>query len=321
MLALAGGVVGLAGALGYAWLMMAGLRTWWVDAVGTTALRLHVSAGVAGRRRARRRGRGASLCIWWTLRGLARVTERSLLAGDLAVAAAGGRWTDAGGAHGSWPLVFAVPGAGAAGRRHFRRGSIRPAAFFGAGALLLGRGAVARGLSGPAPAASRGGRARLGPASAAWALRNVSVSAGPQRAVGGRGGGGGLHPRHRGCVPPRRRPRRQPTAASGTGGYSVMVESLVPLVHDPDTDEGRAGARSDAPRRRARFEPFRVLPGDDASCLNLYEPTQPRILGAARQLPARGPLRVSGHRGRQRRPSGANPWLLLERRFDDGAVP
>ncbi len=37
-----GGVVGLVGAVGYTWLMVAGLRTWWVDAVGTTALRLHV---------------------------------------------------------------------------------------------------------------------------------------------------------------------------------------------------------------------------------------------------------------------------------------
>ncbi len=42
LIALAGGVVGLLGAIGYTWLMMAGLRTWWVDAVGTTAMRLHV---------------------------------------------------------------------------------------------------------------------------------------------------------------------------------------------------------------------------------------------------------------------------------------
>jgi hypothetical protein len=28
------------------------------------------------------------------------------------------------------------------------------------------------------------------------------------------------------------------------------------------------------------IEPFRLLPGDDASCLNLYAPRHPRILGA-----------------------------------------
>ena len=42
LLAGVGGVVGLAGAVVYAWLMMAGLRTWWVAAVGTSELFLHV---------------------------------------------------------------------------------------------------------------------------------------------------------------------------------------------------------------------------------------------------------------------------------------
>src|SRR6185295_19020604 len=43
ILAAVGGVAGVAGALIYGWLMMFGLRTWWVDAVGTTMLTLHVS--------------------------------------------------------------------------------------------------------------------------------------------------------------------------------------------------------------------------------------------------------------------------------------
>ena len=34
-------VIGIAGAVAYAALLMLGLRTWWVDAVGTTALTLH----------------------------------------------------------------------------------------------------------------------------------------------------------------------------------------------------------------------------------------------------------------------------------------
>jgi putative ABC transport system permease protein len=44
-LAIAGSLAGIAGALGYAGLVMVGLRTWWVDAVGTTLLRLHVAPG------------------------------------------------------------------------------------------------------------------------------------------------------------------------------------------------------------------------------------------------------------------------------------
>jgi ABC-type antimicrobial peptide transport system permease subunit len=84
-LALAGAVVGVAAALGYAALMMLGLRTWWTGAVATTSLTLHVTpsslaAGAVGALVA------AMVCIWWTLRGLARVSERGLLAGELNVA-------------------------------------------------------------------------------------------------------------------------------------------------------------------------------------------------------------------------------------------
>jgi putative ABC transport system permease protein len=48
-----GSLIGMAGAIGYAWLIMYGLRTWWVGAVNTTSLELHVDplwliAGAAG---------------------------------------------------------------------------------------------------------------------------------------------------------------------------------------------------------------------------------------------------------------------------------
>ncbi|HYN84324.1 MAG TPA: ABC transporter permease, partial [Pyrinomonadaceae bacterium] len=80
VLSVVGSVAGIAGALLYGWLMMAALRTWWVGAVGTTMLELHVSpaslaAGALG-------GIVAALaCIVWTLRRLAPASPRSLLAG------------------------------------------------------------------------------------------------------------------------------------------------------------------------------------------------------------------------------------------------
>ena len=72
-------LIGVWGGLGYAWLLVTALGTWWVDAVGTTALSLHVSglslvAGAAGGIVA------AMMCIWATLGGLASVSERRLLA-------------------------------------------------------------------------------------------------------------------------------------------------------------------------------------------------------------------------------------------------
>src|SRR6185295_17415450 len=83
LLAVIGSLLGLLGAIGYAALIMYGLRTWWVDAVGTTSLTLHVTASslVAGA------GGGvvaAVACIWWTLRSLSKISERSLLDGEIA---------------------------------------------------------------------------------------------------------------------------------------------------------------------------------------------------------------------------------------------
>src|SRR5262249_19070411 len=75
-----GWVLGIAGAIGYGWVMMAGLGSWWRGAVGTDALHLHVSAtSLAG-------GAvavvvAAMACLWWTLRGLASLSERRLLSG------------------------------------------------------------------------------------------------------------------------------------------------------------------------------------------------------------------------------------------------
>src|SRR5262249_17560184 len=77
-----GSVLGLIGAVAYSALMMFGLRTWWVGAVGTTLLELRVTpqslligalSGIAT----------ALVCVWWTLRLLRESSPRSLLAGSI----------------------------------------------------------------------------------------------------------------------------------------------------------------------------------------------------------------------------------------------
>ena len=83
MLAVVGSVIGLVGALAYGQLMMLGLRTWWVDAVGTTMLSLHVSPlslifGATGGVLA------ALICVVWTLRKVGKESTRSLLTGTMA---------------------------------------------------------------------------------------------------------------------------------------------------------------------------------------------------------------------------------------------
>ncbi|HEY6509782.1 MAG TPA: ABC transporter permease [Vicinamibacterales bacterium] len=315
-LALAGSLLGIGGAVGYAWLVMAGLRTWWVGAVGTTALDLHVSpvsvaGGVAGGFVA------ATACVWWTLRGLSRVTERSLLAGDLAADA---RPLENSPHRSRVSLFVAVLLAslaigllaGGAG------GAVDPAgAFFGAGAALLVAALVAvarvlrRPTSGGVTGRGWGSVSRLG-------LRNVSYR--PGRAVLSMG----VVAAATFILVTAGAFRRGETVAttdrgSGLGGYGVMVETLVPLVHDLSTEEGRreVGVKVSA---ETRLEPFRVLPGDDASCLNLYAPTRPRILGARRSFIEEGRFAFQSSLA-QTDGERANPWLLLEQPQADGAIP
>ena len=49
-----------------------------------------------------------------------------------------------------------------------------------------------------------------------------------------------------------------------------------------------------------RFDRFRVRPGDDTSCLNLYQPKNPRIVAATQDFINSGPLRLPQLAGRDR---------------------
>src|SRR5262249_49423836 len=139
LLAIAGSLAGIAGAVGYGALMMTGLRAWWSGAVGTRALTLHVSAaslaaGAAGAVLA------AVACIWWALRGLSRLSERDLLSGRVAAGAFGVRRRS------TIPIASAVVlvAAGAALGAGATMGAIRQAeALFWAGAALLAAGLCA----------------------------------------------------------------------------------------------------------------------------------------------------------------------------------
>jgi hypothetical protein len=119
--------------------------------------------------------------------------------------------------------------------------------------------------------------------------------------------------------------RRGPAAPSadphaGTGGYSILVESLLPIVTDISSPAGRQDLGLSIPDS-VRIERFRVLPGDDASCLNLYAPSRPRILGARTDFLREGRFTFGAVLADATDAERANPWLLLERTFDDGAIP
>ena len=66
--------------------------------------------------------------------------------------------------------------------------------------------------------------------------------------------------------------------------YAFVAESALPLHYSLNTPDGKfeLGFSEEASELLSESEifPFRVLPGEDVSCLNLYQPQKPQILGA-----------------------------------------
>ena len=83
--------------------------------------------------------------------------------------------------------------------------------------------------------------------------------------------------------------------ASGAGGFALVAQSDVPIRQPLDRPEGLAelglSPEAIAELAGARVVPLRLRPGEDASCLNLYQPTRPRVLGVPAEFIERGGFR------------------------------
>ena len=316
ILAAIGGAIGVLGAIAYGQVIVYGLRTWWIGAVGTSELSLHVTpvslaAGALG---------GvvtAVLCVVWSLRAVGKQTPRSLLTaqsiGQEPVAS-----SRTGARNRIVAIVFAVLalvaiGAGFAARQ------AQAGAFFGAGAAALlasmfflsswlrsrprstidGHGTIPMLRHGFRSAAFRPARSVLSAALiAAAAFIIVSVDA-------FRKGGGDV----------------SGDRSSGTGGYALIATSELPLVHNPNEAAGREALIVQSSEfDRARFTRFRLRPGDDASCLNLYRPTNPTIVAPESGFIEQGRFTFASSLA-QSDAERANPWLLLNKPAANGAVP
>ena len=292
VLAVAGAAMGVGAALAYGALILLGLRSWWIGAVGTRLLSLHASvpALALGAAAGTITGLGS---VAWTLRGLQPVTPRGLLAGERKSARLRWRWMA-----GATAVALAAALAAAA-----LFGKLDQAAgFFGAGTLLLIAALLfqsvwlhARGLR------AIGGLVTLG-------MRSVQYR--PGRSVL--------------CIALIASATfviasldafRRDGSSAGAGGFPLLANAELPLIHDPNTEAGRAALN--IPRLEGvRFIPFRVRAGDDASCLNLYQPRNPRILAPSPAFLRNAHFAFQGAVG-----SAANPWLLLESKLEGGAVP
>lgn len=68
--------------------------------------------------------------------------------------------------------------------------------------------------------------------------------------------------------------------SGGTGGYLLWNSVTVPVIHDLNSDIGRTEfALNENGLEDLEFVPIKLLPGDDASCLNLNNVTSPPLLG------------------------------------------
>jgi hypothetical protein len=108
---------------------------------------------------------------------------------------------------------------------------------------------------------------------------------------------------------------------SGSGGFAFVAESLLPIVRDLNTVEGREAlnlnnTNEETALKDARLVSLRMRPGDDASCLNLYLPRNPKIIAPPETF-----LKENRFTFQTSLDKTDNPWLLLDREFPDGAVP
>jgi ABC-type lipoprotein release transport system permease subunit len=301
--AAAGGLAGAAGAVGYAGALMAALRTLWLPAVGTTHLALHISPAslvlgtIAG-------FIVVILSIASVVRGLGRVPAPALLRGVIPARTAASR------GRGAYALAL-LSGIAALGLTGFALATGRdasPALAFGAGAAAL-----VAGLAAFAAWTRRSGRRfplRPGAgALAGMAARNTTWS--PGRSL--------LSVALVACAAfvivtvgaSQRGATADPQAHdSGTGGFALFATSDVPLYREPRGPQALQdlGFAQDeiAELSAIRTFPLRVVPGDDTSCLNLYRPGRPRLLGASPAFRARG-----GFSFQATQSPAENPWSLL----------
>ena len=310
-----GGAAGVGGAILYAWLLMAGLRTWWSAAVGTPFLDLHVeplslaagymvSAAVV------------LVFIGWTVRQCGKAPLRALLSATAALEETGSRRR-------TRVAAIACLGAGGAlvALTFFVDPTVAVSLFFAGGTLLLVAGlallslwlrrerrgrrtALSGGIAGLvrmgiSHSSRRPGRSMICAALVGCACF-IIVAAGVNRRVGAEDAAS-VH------------------RESGLGGFTLLAEADVPLHHDLNSSAGRLelgfAGEDTLIRDSTRIFSLRSLPGEDVSCLNLYQPRRPRLLGFSSELIERG-----GFQFQQTEEDVENPWRLLEREPEPGVI-
>ncbi len=318
--ALIGAALGIGVGIGYAWLMLAALRApqWWLNAIRAPFLELHLNAvslalgyvlGVLT----------SGAVIWYSVGRLQRLSIRRLLSGQA---------TEETAVHGGRAPVASVIGLVAllaalalVPMGFFLQDAMAQAgAFFGSGALVLtallclvwirlktasgtqvGFTSNAQGNLAFRNGARHPGRSALtvGLVAAATFLI-VALSAFR------------LDPSLTG-----------PDINSGNGGFTLVAQSDQPILQNLNRYKTPEGADSlnlfqeqVQTLQGTKVFSLRLQPGSDSSCLNLYQTSQPQILGVPQSLIDRGGFAWAGTLGSDKT-TLENPWLLLNQSINE----
>jgi len=310
-----GGLIGTLAALGYAWLMIYGLRTWWIGAIGTRFLFLSPSPislviGFVGS------GLLALLAVYWGLRRFRKFSARELLAGSREpTVGASGEAKRSGTITIICGIVAAVLIVGARvglipDSEAFGGISWAMLSFFIAGMLLLATSVAA--LSAWLDRPGRDALSSLRQLSTRNAVREKQRSVMTTALVAS------ATFVLVAVAAARMDPTEQdPRKDSGNGGFLLLGRSSVPLPYDLNTEEGRRKLGIQV-REEANEElyaemnayGFRIRPGDDASCLNLFQTSLPTVLGASERMMERGGFAFTAT------PTD-DPWSLLNKPLPD----
>jgi len=320
IVALAGGLLGVAIGFGYAALMVLGLTTWWVGAVATPFLEMHwswmsLTIGLVS-------GAGVSmLTILWTIWRTRKLPERRLLSGQASAEPQVKKrrtspWTLA--AMGA--LALSALGLGAMAMQ--LGGEAQAGAFLGSGAATLTLGllfAWTR-LRGPVGAVPPFDSVQMHAPSFALAMRSLRRN--PVRSLMTIA----LVAAASFLIIAVSSFHLEPTE-QGVGGFDLMGQTISPVFANVNTPAGQEevlGRDADLLQGGAML-PLRMQSGDDASCSNLYKAKAPRVLGVSPAFinyfngdaPA---FAWAGHA--EANGADTNPWQVLSTDdATDNAVP
>ena len=313
-LAIGGAVVGAGAAVLYAWLLLELLRSSWPGALDRSLLRLHPwEAGGLSYLIGYSGGVLASvLTIFWAVRILSRAQPSALLAGqppgETSALQVGRprRWSAwASGSAGVIAIGLLASGP------YVRDHEMQAMAFFGGGALLLA-GSLAGLWS------WMRGRPRAGAQHAARGLTMLGVRNAcryPLRSLLT----AGLLAAAVFVVIAVESFHREPDATflernSGSGGFALVGESNLPVYENLNTPGKRQelglGETSEKRDETVQIVACRQRFGDDVSCLNLYQPRRPRLVGVPSAFIERGGFRFQDSEAKSPEEK-MNPWTLL----------